>query len=138
MRRRHRDDQRGAALVEAAMVLPLIVVILIGTVEFGLSLADLIAVRQGTRDATRNAVVDNYGSDTVCTITGTVGSGSSPSMRCRETVTWPGSGSSTTPSIITPRSPARVPDGMVTMRESTMSWGAMVNGMGIRSSAVTV
>ena len=65
-------DQRGAALVEAAMVLPLIVVILIGTVEFGLSLADLISVRQGTRDATRNAVVDNYGSDTVCTITGTV------------------------------------------------------------------
>ena len=43
------------------MVLPLIIVILIGTVEFGLSLADLISVRQGTRDATRNAVVANYG-----------------------------------------------------------------------------
>ena len=64
------------------MVLPLIVVILIGTVEFGLSLADLIAVRQGTRDATRNAVVDNYGSDTVCTITGTVSNDESKKIIC--------------------------------------------------------
>ena len=40
-------DQRGAALVEAAMVLPLIIVILIGTVEFGLSLADLISGSSG-------------------------------------------------------------------------------------------
>lgn len=48
----------------------MIIVILIGTVEFGLSLADLISVRQGTRDATRNAVVANYGSDEVCDLTG--------------------------------------------------------------------
>ena len=67
---RRAREERGASLVEAAMVLPLIIVILIGTVEFGLSLADLISVRQGTRDATRNAVVDNYGSDEVCDLTG--------------------------------------------------------------------
>ena len=51
------------------MVIPLIIVILIGTIEFGPALADLISVRQGTRDGTRNAVVDNYGTDTSCTIT---------------------------------------------------------------------
>jgi hypothetical protein len=72
VRRQKSGNERGAALVEAAIVLPLILVILIGTVEFGLSLADLISVRQGTRDATRNAVVNNYGSDTVCGIVGTV------------------------------------------------------------------
>ena len=69
--RRKKSDQRGAALVEAAMVLPLIILILIGTIEFGLALADLISVRQGTRDATRNAVVANYGDFTPgCTLTG--------------------------------------------------------------------
>ncbi len=53
------------------MVLPLIILILIGTIEFGLALADLISVRQGTRDATRNAVVANYGDFTPgCTLTG--------------------------------------------------------------------
>lgn len=70
MRKHANKSQRGAALVEAAMVIPLIIVILIGTIEFGLSLADLISVRQGVRDGTRNAVVDNYGTDTSCGLTG--------------------------------------------------------------------
>ena len=58
------ENSRGAVLVEAAMVLPLVIIILIGTFEFGLAMSDLISVRQGTRDATRSAVVANYGSDT--------------------------------------------------------------------------
>ena len=68
------------------MVIPLIMVILIGTVEFGLSLADLISVRQGTRDAARNAVVDNYGTvtaaDAACTLTGTVTNVESQKIMC--------------------------------------------------------
>ncbi len=62
--------------------MPLIIVILLGTVEFGIALADLISVRQGTRDATRNAVVDNYGSDTSCTLTGTITNDESKKIMC--------------------------------------------------------
>lgn len=62
------ENSRGAVLVEAAMVLPLIIIILIGTFEFGLAMSDLISVRQGTRDAARSAVVATYGSDMSCTL----------------------------------------------------------------------
>lgn len=81
-RRGPNSGQRGAALVEAAFVVPLIIVILLGTVEFGIALADLISVRQGTRDATRNAVVDNYGADLSCTLTGTITNDESKKVIC--------------------------------------------------------
>jgi hypothetical protein len=49
--------ERGAALVEFAIVLPLIAAFLFGIVEFGLAFSDSIAVRTGTRDGARAAVV---------------------------------------------------------------------------------
>ena len=64
------------------MVIPLIMVILIGTVEFGLSLADRISVRQGTRDTARNAVVDNYGTDTGCTLAGVINNDETKKIMC--------------------------------------------------------
>jgi hypothetical protein len=67
------ENSRGAVLVEAAMVLPLILVILIGTFEFGLSMSNLISVRQGVRDTARSAVVATYDGDTSCTLELSVG-----------------------------------------------------------------
>jgi hypothetical protein len=81
MAKRKRED--GAALVEAAMVLPLIIVILIGTIEFGLSLADLISVRQGTRDAARVTVVNNYGTDASCTLASATGNTETQKVMCK-------------------------------------------------------
>jgi Flp pilus assembly protein TadG len=53
------ERSRGAALVEFALVAPLLFLLLFGIVEFGFVFNDYQSVRQGVRDATRAAVVDN-------------------------------------------------------------------------------
>jgi hypothetical protein len=58
-RRRHQDRSRGAVIVEFALVAPLLFLILFGIIEFGFVFNDYQSVRQGVRDATRGAVVDN-------------------------------------------------------------------------------
>ena len=59
--RRHpsRAGSRGAVLVEFALVAPLLILLLFGIVEFGFVFNDYQSVRQGVRDATRVAVVNN-------------------------------------------------------------------------------
>ena len=57
MRADRSSRERGVALVEFAIVLPLIALFLFGIVEFGLAFSDSISVRTGTRDAARAAVV---------------------------------------------------------------------------------
>lgn len=63
-----RRAQRGAALVEAAVVLPLLLALVFGVIDFGFAFNDLIQVRQGSREAARQAVTGRLGSDTSCTI----------------------------------------------------------------------
>jgi hypothetical protein len=70
-----RRDERGVALVEFAVVAPLLVAIVAGIIDFGFLFNDVISVRQGTRDAARNAAVGKFGSDTSCTTTGGVSGG---------------------------------------------------------------
>lgn len=62
---RHRDD-RGVAAVELALVLPLLVALLFGIVDFGIVLNDYQSVRAGARDAARNAVVADFDAVTAC------------------------------------------------------------------------
>jgi Flp pilus assembly protein TadG len=47
----------GAALVEAAIVLPLLFVLLFGIIDFGSLYNDYLSVRQGTREGARQAAV---------------------------------------------------------------------------------
>jgi hypothetical protein len=54
MRRRGRE-QRGAALVEMAIVLPLLVLLVFGILEFGLAFRDKLTVANGTQSAGRVA-----------------------------------------------------------------------------------
>ena len=58
-RHRPRSGSRGAAVVEFALVAPLLILLLFGIVEFGFVFNDYQSVRQGVRDATRMAVVNN-------------------------------------------------------------------------------
>ena len=58
-RHTRRERSRGAALVEFALVAPLLLLLLFGVIEFGFVFNDYQSVRQGVRDATRVAVVDN-------------------------------------------------------------------------------
>lgn len=54
--------QRGAALVELALVLPLLLVLLFGIVEAGWAFSQPLEIQHGAREAARLVAVD-YGSD---------------------------------------------------------------------------
>ena len=56
-RRRKRKDG-GAALVEFAFIMPLLVLLLVGIVEFGWGVAQQIDVRHKARETLRLAIVD--------------------------------------------------------------------------------
>lgn len=57
MRHRLRND-RGANLVEFAILMPLLVLLLLGIVEFGWGLAQQLDVRHKARETLRLAIVD--------------------------------------------------------------------------------
>lgn len=62
--RRHRD--RGAAIVEFAIVVPLLLALLFGVIDYGLWFNDSIGVRQDAATTVRTAVVLGKYNNTVC------------------------------------------------------------------------
>jgi Flp pilus assembly protein TadG len=67
---KRRASERGAALVEMALVLPIIMMVLFGVIEFGATYNNFISLRDGTRNAARSASVGNFGTTTSCDLTG--------------------------------------------------------------------
>lgn len=65
-----RDGERGATLVEFALVLPLLMLVVLGIVDLGMRLADGHALEDGIRDAAREVVVGNTGGDAGCVVVG--------------------------------------------------------------------
>lgn len=61
-KRRRRERDRGAVLVEFAIIMPLLFLIVFGIIEFGWGFAQYLDVRHGAREAARLAAVD-YSSD---------------------------------------------------------------------------
>jgi len=61
MLRRTRRREDGAALVEFALILPILVLLLFGLIDFGFIYNDFIQVRQGVRDGARVGAVANFG-----------------------------------------------------------------------------
>lgn len=55
LRRRRRDGERGAALVEAALITPLFALLIFGILEFGLAFRDYLTVANVSRDSARGA-----------------------------------------------------------------------------------
>jgi len=68
-----RKEDRGAALIEFALVVHLLMALLMGMVDFGISFTHFNSVRHGTREGTRRAVVAEVGSYTTCPILGGAG-----------------------------------------------------------------
>jgi hypothetical protein len=60
---RRARDERGSALVELALVLPLVLMLVFGIIEFS---ATYNNVRNGTREGARMAVVDDVSADSAC------------------------------------------------------------------------
>lgn len=58
VRRREQRDG-GAAAVEFALVVPVLVLLVMGIIDFGLFLSDNLAVKQGIREGAREAVVSD-------------------------------------------------------------------------------
>lgn len=60
------ERQRGVALVEFTLIMPFLLILVVGIIDFGLVFSDVIGVRQGARDGGRQASVGQFGSDTSC------------------------------------------------------------------------
>lgn len=66
---------RGVALVEFAIIMPILFALIFGIIEFGAAFNDYQSVRQGVREGARQAVVANYGSiGTSCGLNGAAAS----------------------------------------------------------------
>ena len=59
-------DERGQGVVEFALILPALLLILVGILEFGSIYSDVISMRQGVREAGRQGSVGNVGSTPDC------------------------------------------------------------------------
>ncbi|MSO85912.1 MAG: pilus assembly protein [Acidimicrobiia bacterium] len=68
---RRAAGERGASLVEFALIVPILFLLLFGIIEFGFAFNDYQSIRQGAREGAREAVVTNYGAVTSCGIDGT-------------------------------------------------------------------
>jgi len=55
--KKRRNNEKGTALVEFAIVLPIFILILIGTVEFGIVLHDYLILQNASREGARSAAV---------------------------------------------------------------------------------
>lgn len=53
-------EERGASAVEFALVVPLLLLVVFGIVDYGLWFNESLNVRQGVREAARVAVVQNF------------------------------------------------------------------------------
>lgn len=69
---RERQRERGAALVEFAIVVPLFLLLVFGIIEFGVIYNDLLAVRSGAREGARLGVVNAVDNAPSCKINGTL------------------------------------------------------------------
>ena len=83
--RRRAQVDRGAAALEFGLVSPIVFAVLFGTLTYGLWFNDSLNLRQGLREASRQGVVQNYGSSSACgmTYTGTAPSTNIKKLMCR-------------------------------------------------------
>jgi Flp pilus assembly protein TadG len=77
-----RWSERGASIVEFALLAPVFVLLVLGIVDFGVELSDNIALRQGVREGARQGVVGTFGSNSTCTITGTAPPTATKQLMC--------------------------------------------------------
>jgi Flp pilus assembly pilin Flp len=75
--------ERGAAAVEFALVVPLLVLVLVGMIEYGLYFADDISIRQQAREVARQGALAQWGPGGCTLPSGTTGSTDVQKLICR-------------------------------------------------------
>ena len=63
--------------MEAAVVIPILFLLVFGIIDFGFVFNDTVSVRHGAREAARSGVVGTFGSNTTCTNVGASGANAS-------------------------------------------------------------
>jgi Flp pilus assembly protein TadG len=63
-------DDRGATMVEFAMVFPILALLMLGIIDFGLNYSNKVQLNNATRSAARAASVANVGTDRDCSLRG--------------------------------------------------------------------
>jgi hypothetical protein len=84
--RRVKRGENGASLIEFAILMPLLLLLLFGIIEFAWAFAQTLDVRHGAREGARLAAVD-YGSGNAGLITGPGGICSRMDLASGQTVT---------------------------------------------------
>jgi Flp pilus assembly protein TadG len=56
----HTRDQRGAVLIELVVVLPILLILFVGVVDFGLILREYQILQNGAREGARMSMMDQY------------------------------------------------------------------------------
>jgi Flp pilus assembly protein TadG len=64
-RRVHTHDDHGQTMVEFALVLPILLVVLLGIFQFGITFKDYVALTDAVRAGARTAAVSRYSTDPV-------------------------------------------------------------------------
>ena len=65
---RERGRDQGAAAVEFALVVPILIVLLFGIIDYGLYFANALAVRAGVSEAARQFSVGNFAASAAQTL----------------------------------------------------------------------
>jgi Flp pilus assembly protein TadG len=69
-RQARRRGDRGASLLEFAIIAPIFFLLVFGIIDFGFTFNDMQSIRQGAREGAREAVVKNFGTDVDCGLNG--------------------------------------------------------------------
>lgn len=85
---RHRSDQantgdRGATLVEFAIIVPVFVFLVMASIDFVVILTNYSGLRNGAREGARSAVVADWGTDTSCPLAGITPNAATHALMCR-------------------------------------------------------
>ncbi|MCU1599813.1 MAG: pilus assembly protein [Frankiales bacterium] len=83
VRRARRRGDGGAAAVEFALVVPVLLAVVFGIIDYGIWFNSSLNLRQGVRDGARQAAVSNFSSGSGC---GTVSYVGSPSTDIRNLI----------------------------------------------------
>jgi Flp pilus assembly protein TadG len=64
-RRVHTHDEKGQTMVEFVLVLPIMLVVLFGIIQFGITFKDYVTLTDAVRAGARTAAVSRYSTDPV-------------------------------------------------------------------------
>jgi hypothetical protein len=77
-----KDRERGATLVEFALICPILFLLIFGIIDFGSVFNDLISLRQGVREGARQGSVGVFGGNSSCNLQSPSGSPETRQLMC--------------------------------------------------------